>query len=96
MRYLLLLFVLFCACDRSDVAELRAEVAALKAERDALKPGPAEVAPYIVGLPGWMPLGGLYRPLGVDGYPTGDEVCFEAKPAAQWFSALNRALGGKR
>ena len=78
------------------LADKDARIEALEKQLKVAQQAPSEVAPYVVELPRWPLLGGLYRPMGVDAYPTTDEICFEAKPAAQWFSALNRALGGKR
>jgi hypothetical protein len=82
-----------------------AELATVKAERDRAKEQApaAEIKPYIAGAP-WGMLFGEFRPASLNHYAyreqaigeDGAEICFDAKPAAQWFSALNRALGGKR
>ena len=100
MRSLILLLSLCCfvgSCHNDDVAALRSEVAALKADNARLAQSPqepTETQPYLVSLPHFPALGGVMRPQAQNWLATGDEICFDAKAAHQWFSALNRALGG--
>ena len=79
-----------------SVVQLRSEVAALRVDNARLAQPLTETQPYLVDLPHFPALGGVVRPQSQQWLATGDELCFDARQAHQWFSALNRALGGKR
>ena len=90
---------MFVALGVAFVVQLRSEVAALRVDNARLAQSPqepTETQPYLVSLPHFPALGGVVRPQSQQWLATGDEICFDAKAAHQWFSALNRALGGKR